>query len=102
MMSIVRRRRLARAVQARELGGADLLGTRGAGHASGVIGPALLCRAAAGRQEALGHVWSGRIAPLTDTSRPHRTCIGGDMGGNRNNRSQRNTCPTVDLDFNVT
>lgn len=76
VMSIVRRRRFAGAIQPGELGGADFLGAGRAGHAPGVLGPALLRRAAAGGQEALGHGCSGLNAPLVGASPLHRCCSG--------------------------
>lgn len=76
VMSIVRRRWFPGAVQPGEFGGADFLRARGAGHAPGVLGPALLCGAATGGQEALGHGCFGLITPLIHTSPLHHTCSG--------------------------
>lgn len=74
MMSIVRGRLFASTIQTGELGGADLLRAGGAGHANRVLRPALLCRAAAGGQEALGHGCGGFLTALTGSSPLHHTC----------------------------
>lgn len=70
VMAIVRRRRLAGAIQPRKLGGADLLRAGGASHAPWVLSPALLSRAAAGGQEALSHGCSALITPLAGGTSP--------------------------------
>lgn len=66
---------LAGAVQPWKLGGTDFLGAGGASHAPWVLSPALLCRAAAGGQEALSHGWCPLIKPLAAGTSPlHHTC----------------------------
>ena len=64
MVTVVRRRGLARAVQSGKLGGADLLGAGGAGGTPWVLRPPLLRGAAAGGQEALCHGCSALLRPL--------------------------------------
>ena len=90
VMTIVRRWRLAGAIQPRELGGTDLLRAGGACHAPWVLSPALLCRAAAGGQEALSHGCSALITPLAAGTSPlHHTCSRQKLDNNSTQASIR-------------
>lgn len=89
-------RGFARAVQAGELGGADLLRAGRPCQRAAMLGPAVLPRAAGGRQEALGHAGALTVKVVASVSPVHHTHLCRENVHGHQPRCRSSNCPYLE------